>query len=40
MVQLLQLGEDSSFDLMITADQKIAYQQNLRGRKIKAIAAR
>jgi hypothetical protein len=32
--QLLQMAESSGFDLLITCDQNMTYQQNLRDRKI------
>jgi hypothetical protein len=31
---LLQLAENAGFDLLISTDQNIAYQQNLAGRRI------
>ena len=31
---LLRLAEEDGFDLMITTDQSIGYQQNLAGRRI------
>ena len=31
---LLTAAEEASFDLFITADQELSYQQNLTGRKI------
>ncbi|HEY4087803.1 MAG TPA: hypothetical protein VGM43_17810 [Bryobacteraceae bacterium] len=31
---LLKEAENAGFDLFITADQEIAYQQNLKGRKL------
>jgi hypothetical protein len=31
---LLAAAEEAGFDLFITADQELSYQQNLRGRKI------
>jgi hypothetical protein len=31
---LLNAAEDAGFDLFITADQEISYQQNLKGRKM------
>jgi len=34
---LLRLAEDAGFDLLISSDQNIAYQQNLAGRKIALI---
>ena len=32
--ELIQAAESAEFDVVITADQNIVYQQNLRGRKI------
>jgi hypothetical protein len=32
--ELLQLAESNGFDLFLTADQNIRYQQNLSGRRI------
>lgn len=32
--ELLTAAEDDGFDLFITADQELTYQQNLAGRKI------
>jgi hypothetical protein len=34
---LLTAAEDAGFDLFITADQEIRYQQNLTGRKIAVL---
>ncbi|MDB6058930.1 MAG: hypothetical protein JWO95_2774 [Verrucomicrobiales bacterium] len=34
---LLQLAEESGFDVLITADQNLKYQQNLKGRKIAIV---
>ncbi len=34
---LLRLAEDAGFDLLISSDQNIAYQQNLAGRRIALI---
>jgi hypothetical protein len=31
---LLTVAEDAGFDLFITADQELSYQQNMAGRKI------
>jgi hypothetical protein len=31
---LLQAAEEAAFDLLLTTDQRIRYQQNLTGRKI------
>src|SRR5579862_4879688 len=35
--QLLQLAEQNQFDVFITADRQLKYQQNLKGRKIAII---
>ncbi len=35
--QLLRAAEDAGFDMMLTADQSIAYQQNLKGRKLALV---
>jgi hypothetical protein len=35
--ELLKVVESSGFDVMITADQNIAYQQNLKERKIALV---
>ncbi len=35
--QLLRAAEDAGFDVMLTADQSIAYQQNLKGRKLALV---
>jgi hypothetical protein len=35
--ELLRMAELSGFDVMITSDQNIAYQQNLRGRKLSLV---
>lgn len=32
--ELLKTGEDAGFDVMVTSDQNIRYQQNLKGRKL------
>jgi predicted nuclease of predicted toxin-antitoxin system len=32
--ELMQAAESAGFDVVVTADQNIAYQQNLSGRKI------
>jgi hypothetical protein len=34
---LLRAAEDSGFDVLVTADQNIQYQQNLSGRKIAMV---
>ena len=34
---LLQAAEDAGFDVLVTADQNMYYQQNLSGRKIALI---
>lgn len=35
--ELLTAAEDADFDVMITADQNIRYQQNLTGRKLSLV---
>ncbi len=35
--QLLRVAEDFGFDVMLTADQNIAYQQNLKDRRLALI---
>lgn len=35
--ELLKLAEQSGFDVMVTSDQNIRYQQNLIGRKLALI---
>jgi hypothetical protein len=35
--ELLRMAESSGFDIMITSDQNIRYQQNLTGRKLALI---
>jgi hypothetical protein len=34
---LLQAAEEAAFDLLLTTDQRIRYQQNLAGRKIAIV---
>ncbi len=34
---LLRAGEDAGFGVMVTADQSLEYQQNLKGRKLALI---
>lgn len=34
---LLAAGEEAGFDLLLTADKNIRYQQNLKGRKIALV---
>jgi hypothetical protein len=34
---LLQAAEEAEFDLLLTTDQRIRYQQNLAGRKIAIV---
>jgi predicted nuclease of predicted toxin-antitoxin system len=34
---LLQAAEEAGFEVLVTADQNIAYQQNLAGRKLALI---
>lgn len=35
--ELLKVGEQSGFDVMVTSDQNIRYQQNLSGRKLALV---
>lgn len=35
--ELLKIAEQSSFDVMVTSDQNIRYQQNLAGRKLALV---
>jgi hypothetical protein len=35
--ELLKAGEAAGFDVMVTADQNITYQQNLTGRKLALV---
>jgi hypothetical protein len=35
--ELLRLAEDAGFDLLVTTDKKIRYQQNLKGRRIALV---
>lgn len=35
--ELLRMAEQAGFDVMVTSDQNILYQQNLAGRKISLI---
>ena len=35
--RLLQLAEEDGFDVLITADQNLKYQQNLKGRRVGII---
>jgi hypothetical protein len=35
--ELLKAGEGAGFDVMVTSDQNIKYQQNLTGRKIALV---
>ena len=35
--KLLKAAEDNGFDLMITGDKNLSYQQNLHGRKLAVI---
>ncbi len=32
--RLLQLAEENGFDVLVTSDQELKYQQNLKGRRI------
>ena len=34
---LLRLAEDAGFDVLLTTDKNVRYQQNLRGRKISLV---
>jgi len=35
--ELLRAGEAAGFDVMVTSDQNIRYQQNLKGRKLALV---
>ena len=35
--RLLRVAEDAGFDVLLTTDNSIAYQQNLKGRKIAIV---
>ena len=35
--KLLEVAEQSGFDVMVTSDQNIRYQQNLAGRKLALV---
>ena len=35
--ELLRSAEDAGFDVMVTSDQNIRYQQNLTGRKLAVV---
>ena len=35
--ELLRVAEDAGFDVLLTADNNLAYQQNLKGRKIAIV---
>ena len=35
--ELLEVAESSGFDVMVTSDQNIRYQQNLTGRKLALV---
>ena len=35
--RLLQLAEENNFTVLVTADQNLKYQQNLKGRKIAIV---
>jgi hypothetical protein len=35
--ELLKAAEEASFELLLTTDQRIRYQQNLKGRKIAIV---
>ena len=36
--ELLKAAEDAGFDLLLTADKNLVYQQNLKNRKIAVVA--
>lgn len=36
--ELLRVAEEAGFDLLLTTDKNLAYQQNLKGRKIAILA--
>ncbi len=36
--ELLRMAENANFDVIVTADQGILYQQNMQGRKIAIVA--
>ena len=38
--ELLKLAEDEGFDLLLTTDKRIRYQQNLSGRRIAILVLR
>jgi hypothetical protein len=35
--ELLTLAEEAGFDVLVTTDQNLSYQQNLKGRKIALV---
>jgi hypothetical protein len=35
--ELLEVAEESEFDVLVTSDQNIRYQQNLKGRKLALV---
>jgi hypothetical protein len=35
--ELLKTAEEAGFDVMVTSDQNIKYQQNLKGRKLALV---
>ena len=35
--QLLEAAEEAGYDLLVTTDQNLKYQQNLRGRKLAVL---
>jgi hypothetical protein len=35
--ELLRVAEEAGFDVLLTADNNLAYQQNLKGRKIAIV---
>ena len=38
--RLLQAAEEAGYNLLVTTDQKLKYQQNLRGRKLAILVLR
>jgi hypothetical protein len=34
---LVALAEEAAFDVMVTADQNLSYQQNMKGRKLALV---
>ena len=35
--ELVTLAEEAAFDVMVTADQNLSYQQNMKGRKLALV---